>query len=961
MIGVPFSFSQESEDPSYLFSENAYYIEDLYARYLKDPNAVSQAWRDYFTAIQDGIPDVREAATAAMRTTTAPAAAPKTTAPSPGVDALKQTAALRLITVYRARGHQQADVDPLRVRPRPPVPDLDPAFHNLSEADMDTVFHTGALELGLRGQKAGSRALATTGQLPLRKIIELARQIYCGSIGSEYMHITGTTQKRWIQERLERQLGKPQSTPEERRQILQWVTAAEGLERYLHTKYVGQKRFSLEGAESLIPLLDALIQRAGTHKIGEVVLGMAHRGRLNVLVNILGKSPAELFLEFEGKVDPDDTTGSGDVKYHQGFSSDIGTPGGPVHLALAFNPSHLEIVDPMVEGSVRARQERRGDRSGDQVLPILVHGDAAFAGQGVVMETFNMSQARGFATGGTVHIVVNNQIGFTTSNPLDSRSTFYCTEVAKMVQAPIFHVNGDDPEAVVLITKLALDFRMEFHKDVVVDLICYRRHGHNEADEPAVTQPMMYQKIKAHPTTRKHYADRLIEENVITKEQAEELVNNYRDALDDGEVVAHRILSDASSQYVVDWTPYKNVAWTHPADTAVPPEMLQEISEQINQDPKGFELHPRVNRILQDRRKMAAGGHPIDWGFAETMAYGALLRDGYSVRLTGQDSGRGTFFHRHAVLHNQKDGETYVPLQHVVKGPPHFRVIDSLLSEEAVLAFEYGFSTAQPNALVIWEAQFGDFVNGAQVVIDQFISSGGTKWGRQCGLTMFLPHGFEGQGPEHSSARLERFMQLCADHNIQVCVPTTPAQMFHMLRRQCLRPFRRPLIVMTPKSLLRHKLSTSALDSLSSGGFQTVIPEIDTLTAKSVERIILCSGKVYYDLLEERRSRKLDKIAIVRIEQLHPFPREQLAGELKRYRHAKSIVWCQEEPQNQGAWYQIQHHLRACMLPNQTLGYAGRAASASPAVGQFSLHLEQQKALVDDALTIAVRRKRQTK
>ncbi len=961
MTGVPFSFSQESEDPSYLFSENAYYLEDLYARYLKDPNAVPEAWRDYFTTIQDGIPDARETAATAMRTTTASAAVPRTSAPSPAVDALKQTAALRLITVYRVRGHQQADVDPLRLRPRPPVPDLDPAFHNLSEADMDNVFHTGALELGLRGQKAGSRALAAAGQLPLRKIIELARQIYCGSIGSEYMHITDTTQKRWIQERLEQQLGKPQFTVEERRQILQRVTAAEGLERYLHTKYVGQKRFSLEGAESLIPLLDELIQRAGTHKIGEVVLGMAHRGRLNVLVNILGKSPAELFLEFEGKVDPGDTTGSGDVKYHQGFSSDIGTPGGPVHLAMAFNPSHLEIVDPMVEGSVRARQERRGDHAGDQVLPILIHGDAAFAGQGVIMETFNMSQARGFATGGTVHIVINNQIGFTTSNPLDSRSTLYCTEVAKMVQAPIFHVNGDDPEAVVLITKLALDFRMEFKKDVVVDLVCYRRHGHNEADEPAVTQPMMYQKIKAHPTTRKRHADRLIEENVITKEQAEEFVSNCRDALDHGEVVAHQIVTGASSEYVVDWTPYKDVAWTHPADTAVPTETLQEISEQINQDPKGFELHPRVSRILQDRRKMAAGGHPIDWGFAEIMAYGTLLRDGYSVRLTGQDSGRGTFFHRHAALHNQKDGETYVPLQHVVKGPPYFQVIDSLLSEEAVLAFEYGFSTAEPNTLVIWEAQFGDFVNGAQVVIDQFISSGGAKWERRCGLTMFLPHGFEGQGPEHSSARLERFMQLCADHNIQVCVPTTPAQMFHMLRRQYLRPFRRPLIVMTPKSLLRHKLSMSALDSLSSGGFQTVIPEIDTLTAKLVERVILCSGKVYYDLLEERRSRKLDKIAIARIEQLHPFPREQLGGELKRYRQAKSVVWCQEEPQNQGAWYQIQHHLRACMLPNQTLGYVGRAASASPAVGHFGLHLEQQKALVNDALTIVLKRKRQSK
>ncbi|MFQ6021506.1 MAG: 2-oxoglutarate dehydrogenase E1 component [Acidiferrobacterales bacterium] len=964
MIGVPPPTPENVEHQSYLFSENAYYIEELYARYLQDANAVSEPWRTCFDAIQDGRPDARAreaaAAAATRRPETSWPAPDKAPSISLSTDALKQAAVLRLINVYRVRGHQQAAIDPLRLRPRPIVPDLDPAYHNLGEDDMATVFYTDARTVGLRYQQSGSLALAASDRLPLRKIIEHARQIYCGSVGSEYMYMTDSEQKRWIQDRLERTLGKPKYAPEARRRTLERVTAAEGLEKYLHTKYVGQKRFSLEGAESLIALLDELVQRAGTQKVKEIVLGMAHRGRLNVLVNILGKSPKELFLEFEGKYALNEQNASGDVKYHQGFSSDIDTPGGPVHLALAFNPSHLEIVDPMVEGSVRARQRRRDDRVGNEVLAVLVHGDAAFAGQGVVMETFNMSQARGFATGGTVHIVINNQIGFTTSNPLDSRSTLYCTEVAKMVQAPIFHVNGDDPEAVVFVTQLALDFRTAFKKDVVIDMVCYRRHGHNEADEPAATQPMMYKKIKAHPMVRKIYAERLVQEGVVSQEQAAKMVSGYRDALDEGQVVARQILTGIHNKYHVDWTPYKDVPWTHPVDTAVPIDGLREIAEQLNRVSEGFELHPRVARILHDRRKMAAGGHPIDWGFAETLAYGTLIRDGYSVRLCGQDSGRGTFFHRHSVLHNQKDGDTDTPLRRLGNGKANFVVIDSLLSEEAVLGFEYGYATAEPSTLVIWEAQFGDFVNGAQVVIDQFISSGDAKWGRCCGLTLFLPHGYEGQGPEHSSARLERFMQLCAEHNIQVCMPTTPAQMFHMLRRQMLRPFRRPLIVMTPKSLLRHKLSTSTLEDLSGGEFQTVIGEIDPSTAKAVQRVILCGGKVYYDLVEERRSRELEKVAIIRIEQLHPFPREQLSAELKRYRQAKEIVWCQEESQNQGAWYQIQHHVRACMLSGQNLHYAGRAASASPAVGHFPLHVEQQTALVNDALTItAVKLKRQ--
>jgi 2-oxoglutarate dehydrogenase E1 component len=960
MSEIPSSSVQDDpDDRSYLFSENAYYVEELYARYLKNPESVSDRWRAYFSAIQDGIPLAQEREAAAMRTPgRVPPASPNVSSVALTRDTLKQAAVLRLINVYRVRGYQQADIDPLRLRPRPAVPDLDPEFHNLGEGDMDTMFYTDARAAGLRQQQAGSLSLATANRLPLRTIIEHARAIYCGHIGMEYMYITDTAQKRWIQERLERYIGKPQFSAEARRRILERVTAAEGLEKYLHAKYVGQKRFSLEGAESLIPLLDELIQRAGSRKIEELVLGMAHRGRLNVLVNILGKSPKDLFSEFEGKHNSDSGDGSGDVKYHQGFSSDINTPGGPVHLALAFNPSHLEAVDPVVEGSVRARQERRGDRVGDQVLAVLIHGDAAFAGQGVIMETFNMSQARGFRTGGTVHIVVNNQIGFTTSNPLDTRSTLYCTEVAKMVQAPIFHVNGDDPEAVVFVTQLALDFRMRFKKDVLIDLVCYRRLGHSEADEPAATQPMMYKKMKVHPTTRKIYADHLVEEGIITQEQAAKLASDYRDALDQGRLVAREILTGTHNKYAVDWTPYRDTPWTFPVETAVTTEALREIAARLNQIPEGFELHPRVEKIVQDRGKMAAGAYPIDWGFAETMAYATLIRDGYSIRLSGQDSARGTFFHRHAVLHNQKDGSSHVPLRGISDGRANFLVIDSLLSEEAVLGFEYGFSTAEPGALVIWEAQFGDFANGAQVVIDQFISSGDAKWGRRCGLTLFLPHGYEGQGPEHSSARLERFMQLCAEHNIQVCVPTTPAQMFHMLRRQMLRPLRRPLVVMTPKSLLRHKLSTSRLEELSSGVFQPVIGEIDPLSAKAVKRVVLCSGKVYYDLLQARRSRERGQIAVIRIEQLHPFPRDLLAEELGRNRQATEIVWCQEEPQNQGAWYQIQHHLRACMLSGQALSYAGRPASASPAAGYFSVHVAQQTALVNDALNVAVKLKR---
>jgi 2-oxoglutarate dehydrogenase E1 component len=935
---------------SYLNGANAAVLEELYEAYLKDPSTVDTEWRRYFQGLEAGDGQVRKdiphspirrefermaRANGQRRSNGAAAEAMEPEA------AQKQAAVLRLINAYRVRGHQHATVDPLDLREKPEVPDLDPAFHGLTDGDMDKLFNTGSL--------------FTEERQNLRDILALVREVYAGNIGSEFMHITDTAQKRWIQERLERTRVRPDFGPERKRDLLRRLVAAEGLEKYLNSKYVGQKRFSLEGGDSLIPLLDEVVQRGGQQGIKEMVLGMAHRGRLNVLVNILGKSPTDLFAEFEGDYSVDNAT-AGDVKYHMGYSSDIKTPGGALHLALAFNPSHLEIVNPVVEGSVRARMRRRRDHDADEVLSVLVHGDAAFAGQGVVMETFQLSQARGFYTGGTLHVVINNQIGFTTSNPLDSRSTFYCTEVAKMVQAPIFHVNGDDPEAVLFVTQLAMDYRREFKRDVVIDMVCYRRHGHNEADEPAATQPMMYQKIKKHPSVSRLYSGRLKQQNVVGDDDLKQLEREYRDALDEGRIVARNSLESVHNDFAVDWSPYFDATWDMPCDTAVSLDRIRRLQENLQTLPEGFELNPRVGSMLESRRKMAAGALALDWGFAETMAYASLLEEGHPVRLTGQDSGRGTFFHRNAVLHNAKDGSTHIPLKDITTEPSDFTVIDSLLSEEAVLGFEYGYATAEPHGLVIWEAQFGDFVNGAQVVIDQFISSGETKWGRLCGLTLFLPHGYEGQGPEHSSARLERFLQLCAEHNIQVCVPSTPAQFFHMLRRQALRPWRKPLIVMTPKSLLRHKLSTSSLDDLASGEFQWLIDEVDDIKARSVRRVVLCSGKVYYDLLQERRNREIDDVAIVRIEQLYPFPEKDLAALLKRrYKGAREIVWCQEEPKNQGAWYQILHHFRNCMTREQVLGYAGRDPSASPAAGYAKLHHEQQRRLVDDALSAEIR------
>ncbi len=926
-------FAQSSQ----LNGGNASYVEDLYEQYLVDPDSVGPKWKGYFDGFKGReAGDVPHSVVIEQITQAARQAADNghVAAPAAGGDERERNVG-RLITAYRSRGHLGANLDPLGLTPPVNTPDLGLAFHQLSEKDLDSEFSTG----NLAGQP----------RMKLRDLLTRLKATYTGSIGAEFMHIQEVEQRQWLYQRLEAAAGNYGLDAATQQRTLERLTAAEGLERYLHTKYVGQKRFSLEGGDSLIPMLDTIIRRAGQGQVKDIVIGMAHRGRLNVLVNTLGKSPRKLFDEFEGKFEHDnDLAHAGDVKYHMGFSADIATPGGPVHLALAFNPSHLEIVDPVVAGSVRSRQERRGDSSRQAVMPILMHGDAAFAGQGVVMELFQMSQARGFAVGGTLHIVINNQIGFTTSARDDARSTLYCTDVAKMIGAPVLHVNGDDPEAVVFCANLAYEFRQQFKKDVVIDLVCYRRHGHNEADEPAATQPLMYQTIRKHPTTRELYAAKLESAGVIPADGGKALADQYRGKLDSGEYTTE-LAKQKGDELAIDWSRYLTGKLSDTVDTTVKRANLDSLAKIINTIPAGVSLHPRVAKIYEDRVKMAAGELPGDWGFAENLAYATLLAEGNGLRLVGQDAGRGTFFHRHAILHDQKTDSYFLPLRQLVEAPEQATVIDSLLSEEAVMAFEYGFSTTDPNTLCVWEAQFGDFANGAQVVIDQFIAAGEAKWGRISGLSLFLPHGYEGQGPEHSSARLERFLQLCALENMSVCVPTTPAQAFHMIRRQMRMTTRKPLVVMTPKSLLRHKLAVSTLDELANGQFQHLIPD-NAADPKKVKRVVLCSGKVYYDLLEDQQKRGQDDVALLRVEQLYPFPRALLAAELKRYAGATDVVWCQEEPQNQGAWYQIRHHLNACLTDKQSLHYAGRPRSPSPAAGHFAEHVEEQLKLVADAL-----------
>ncbi|MFK7888597.1 MAG: 2-oxoglutarate dehydrogenase E1 component [Gammaproteobacteria bacterium] len=919
-----------------LFGSNAALVETLYEQYLAQPGSVDPAWVEYFRTLTNGA--TNDVPHGPIREAIAARAYQPTVAASPGgdVDLGKQTAVLRLITNYRLHGYLEANLDPLGLTPPPSAPDLALGFHGLTDADLDTRFVTADL--------------AGTDQLPLRDIVAALKTIYGGSIGAEFSHISNTAERLWLRERFEMERISPSLEPARKEALLGQLTAAEGIERYLHTRYVGQKRFSLEGGESLIPLMDVVIQNGGEQGVQECVIGMAHRGRLNVLVNVLGKSPADLFSEFEGTRKVGTIEGSGDVKYHLGFSADLRTPGGNMHVALAFNPSHLEIVNPVVEGSVRARQERRNDTKRDSVLPLLIHGDAAFAGQGVVMETFQLSETRGFATGGTVHIICNNQVGFTTSNPRDARSTPFCSDVAKMIECPILHVNADDPEAVIAVASMALDYRMRFNKDVVIDLVCYRRHGHNEADEPAATQPQMYQTIRARKTTRALYADKLVAEGVVDQARPREMAESLRERLDAGKPLPAALVGTSGDEYTVDWSQYSEGSLHVGIETRIKAEDASRLGAAMLDVPENIQLHGRVQKIMDERLRMLNGEREMDWGFAENLAYASILNEGHPIRFTGQDAGRGTFFHRHAVLHDQDEKQCHIPLQHLRDGQPSFEIIDSLLSEEAVLGFEYGFATTDPRTMVIWEAQFGDFANGAQVVIDQFITSGETKWGRLCGLVMLLPHGYEGQGPEHSSARLERFLQLCAEGNIQVCVPSTPAQMFHLLRRQILRPLRKPLIVMTPKSLLRHKEAVSARGLIESGGFQLVIPDREIPRDEAVGRIVFCSGKVYYDLKAARREAGVDDVAIVRVEQLYPFPSDYYAAEIERYSNAEEIVWCQEEPQNQGAWYQIRHQLQAGLGPQHGLYYAGRPGSAAPASGYHQVHVEQQKNLVAAAL-----------
>ena len=933
---------------TYLFGGNAPYVEEMYENYLSNPGSVPDTWRSYFDALQhvpagDGtdardvphLPVINAFAERAKQGTT------RVVLANPDSEmGRKRVHTQQLIAAYRNVGSRWADLDPLKRKERDHIPELELSFYGLTDADLETVFNTSNTFFG-------------RDTMSLRELLNALRETYCGTIGAEYMHTTDQNQKRWWQQKLESIRSKPSFSAEKKKHILDRLTAAEGLERFLHTKYVGQKRFSLEGGESFIAAMDELIQSAGAKGVQEIVIGMAHRGRLNVLVNTLGKMPKDLFAEFDHTA-PEDLP-AGDVKYHQGFSSDLATHGGPVHLSLAFNPSHLEIVNPVVEGSVRARMDRRGDPRGNQVLPVLVHGDSAFGGQGVNQETLALAQTRGYTTGGTVHLIINNQIGFTTSDPRDMRSTAYCTDIVKMVEAPVLHVNGDDPEAVVLATQLALEFRMEFRQDVVIDITCFRKLGHNEQDTPSLTQPLMYKKIAAHPGTRKLYADKLAAQG-LGETLGDDMFKAYRAAMDAGTHTVDPVLSNFKSKYAVDWSPFLGRKWTDGGDTGVPLSEWKRLAEKITTIPESVNPHPLVKKVYADRAAMGRGDIPVDWGMGEHMAFASLVASGYPVRLSGEDCGRGTFTHRHAVIHDQSrekwDTGTYVPLQNVSENQAPFVVIDSILSEEAVLAFEYGYASNDPNTLVIWEAQFGDFANGAQVVIDQFIASGEVKWGRVNGITLMLPHGYEGQGPEHSSARLERFMQLAADTNMQIVQPTTASQIFHILRRQMVRNLRKPLVIMTPKSLLRNKDAASPLSEFTRGSFQTIIPDSNPDVAKKAEkvkRVIACSGKVYYDLVKKRADKGADDVAIVRVEQLYPFPHKAFSAELKKYPNATDVVWCQDEPQNQGAWFFVQHYIHENMLDGQKLGYSGRASSASPAVGYAHLHQDQQKALVDGA------------
>lgn len=923
---------------SWLDSGNQSYLNDLYEEYLADPTLLSEEWRKYLQQIAAGAHDQSiEAIEDYFRQL---AYQPKNGVPTAGT--AQKGSIQDLIFAYRLLGHMRSNINPLKSPTIAPLADLELEHYGFTKDDLNMPVDAGDLPVA-------------TGSAPgrtLAQVVQDLQKIYCGTIASEYLHITDSTERDWVQLNLEKYILNAKPSVEEKIRYLELLTDAEGMEKYLGSKYPGAKRFSLEGCDSLIVSLDEIINRGSIAGIHEIVIAMAHRGRLNVLVNLLGKMPGELFDLFEETHTMQERTG--DVKYHQGFASDITTQSGNVHLSLAFNPSHLEIVTPVACGSVRARQERRPNKGEDYVICVALHGDAAVAGQGIVMEILNMSLTPAYGIGGTVHIITNNQIGFTTSDPRDARSTMYCSDIGKMMSIPVFHVNADDPEAVALISRFALEYRMKFHKDVIIDLIGYRRWGHNEADEPSATQPLMYQKIRAHPTALMIYTEKLIKEGVTKEQDAKQLMEDYRQVLDKSDkAVVKRLAEQGWRQGLAsDWTMYNTRDWRFPTPTQLPMTTIKQCAQARDKVPDGFTLDPRVAKIIEARTKMTAGEQLVDWGYAETLAYATLVNEGYGVRLSGQDCGRGTFFHRHAEWHDHVNGVIYTSLEHISDKQARFQVYNSLLSEAGVLGFEYGYSSSEPRTLTLWEAQFGDFANGAQVVVDQFISSAEQKWGRLSGLVLLLPHGYEGQGPEHSSARIERYLQLCAQHNIQVCMPSTPAQMYHMLRRQILRPMRKPLVAITPKSLLRNKDAVSTLEELASGTFQALIPD-QAQNHDIIDRVILCSGKVYYELAALRKEVNKKNVAIIRMEQLYPFPELEMAQELNNYPNAHTIIWCQEEPMNQGSWYSCQHHVRNILRPDHELLFIGRPDSAAPACGYHKLHEEQQHNLVYQAIGIS--------
>jgi 2-oxoglutarate dehydrogenase E1 component len=970
---------------SFLQGHNAEYIEQLYAQYANDPNAVDEAWQEFFRALGDSEVDVKKEATgpswqrtdwpptpnddltmaldgqwpadpapADMGKKIAAKAADKGVAISD--DQMKRAVldsirALMIIRAYRIRGHLIADIDPLGMRDQTPHPELDPKSYGFTEADMDRpIFIDNVLGLQMAS---------------MRQIISIVQRTYCGTFALQYMHISNPEEAGWLKERIEGYGKEIHFTREGRRAILNKLVEAEGFEKFLHVKYMGTKRFGLDGGESLIPAMEQIIKRGGALGAKEIVIGMPHRGRLNILANVMSKPYRAIFNEFQGgSFKPEDVDGSGDVKYHLGASSDREFDGNTVHLSLTANPSHLEAVNPVVLGKARAKTDQKNDHDRTSVIPILLHGDAAFAGQGVVAECFALSGLRGHRTGGTIHIVVNNQIGFTTA-PHFSRSSPYPTDNALVVEAPIFHVNGDDPEAVVHAAKVATEFRQKFQKDVVIDIFCYRRFGHNEGDEPMFTNPVMYKKIKKQKTTLSLYTDRLVADGLIPEGEIEDMKAAFQSYLNDE--------FEAGKEYKPNKADWLDGRWSHldregeeyqRGETAIKPETFDEIGAKLTAVPDGFSVHKTVGRLMQTKQAMFESGKGFDWATAEALAFGSLLTEGYPVRLAGQDSTRGTFSQRHSAFIDQNTEERYYPLNNIREGQAHYEVIDSMLSEYAVLGFEYGYSLAEPNALVMWEAQFGDFANGAQIMFDQFISSGERKWLRMSGLVMLLPHGFEGQGPEHSSARLERFLQMSAEDNWIVANCSTPANYFHILRRQLHRSFRKPLVLMTPKSLLRHKLAISTKEDFVSGSsFHRILwddaeqgnSDTNLVADDKIKRVVLCSGKVYYDLLEERDARGIDDIYLMRVEQFYPFPAISLAKELGRFANAE-MIWCQEEPKNQGAWTFIEPNLEWVLTrikaKHPRPRYVGRHASASPATGLASQHKAQQEALVNEALTI---------